>query len=470
MERNKLVFHTDRSRIIDYRRCPRKRFWGTEVEIAETEQGVRGIAPLAVNIPMTIGSAVHEGLEMLHKLHSSTMELNVTMRLEPSVVDKAVTYALGYYNGVVVREEAALLTAAQDIAQDEFAFLDAEPGAEPTGLKRAFKIREGRALVEALVRSYYKVGLPLLLDRYEILLVEKEMAALLVDNAEITVQLNGRADAILREKATGNLAALSIKTPKKLDYRADANWKEDDQGISECYLIREMVRAGLLADFGYGDFDEVQVGVQMLMLCKGYEKEDKKDGIWKHVNPVVWPYAQEQPSGEYLLRPSYDYVKEDGTMGRLGKGWNQRHLWEIEEYSQQQWIDEIVEQHPGELEKLLVFPQLLLRTNAEMDTWATEAAMQEANLATLRLDMQRAEQTGIEVNFPMVMASEFPMYRQSCNYPGPCEYKVLCHPVSGELGFGMSSVGEALVVGGLVQVEGFKVRKANHPSEEEPPV
>jgi len=288
-----------------------------------------------------------------------------------------------------------------------------------------------------------------------------------VDNDEISVQLNGRADAILREKETGNLAALSIKTPKNLDYRADSNWKEDDQGISECYLIREMVRAGLLVDFGYSDFDEVQVGVQMLMLCKGYEKQDKTDGIWKHMNPVIWPYAQEQPSGEYLLRPAYDYLKDAGTWGKLGVKWKQRHLWEIEEYTQQQWIDEIVSQHPGELEKLLVFPQLLLRSDAEMDAWATEAAMQEANLATLRLDMQRAEQTGVEVNFPMVMASEFPMYRQSCNYPGPCEYKVLCHPVSGELGFGMSSVGESLVVGGLVQVDGFSVRKANHLSEEE---
>ena len=201
------------------------------------------------------------------------------------MLEHAVTVALNYYNGAVIREEAALLTAQQDIAQDEFAFLDAQPGGtEPTGLKRAFKIREGRALVEALVRTYYKVGLPLLLDRYEILLVEKEMASLIVDNEEITVQMNGRADAILREKATGNLAALSIKTPKKLDYRSDANWKEDDQGISECYLIREMVRAGLLAEFGYQDFDEVQVGVQMLMLCKGYEKEDKKDGVWKHTH------------------------------------------------------------------------------------------------------------------------------------------------------------------------------------------
>jgi len=102
MSDNKLIFHTDRSRIIDYRRCPRKRFFGTEVEIAETEKGVRGIAPLAVNIPMTIGSAVHEGLECLHAMHRvGALTPQIT-----DLLDYAVKVGLDYYNGVVVLEEA----------------------------------------------------------------------------------------------------------------------------------------------------------------------------------------------------------------------------------------------------------------------------------------------------------------------------------------------------------------------------
>lgn len=455
--REKLTYHTDRSRIIDYRRCHRKRYLGYELELVEGATPTRGIAPTAVNLAMTIGSAVHEALEMIHALHSTG---RAVLSNSPNMpIDYAVKIALDYFNGKVVLEEAALLDTQQDIAQDEFAFLDAPPGTEDTGRRREFKIKEARALVEMLVRTYYKVGLPLLLDRYEILLVEKEMASLLVDNEELAVQLNGRADAIMKEKATGNLACLSIKTAAKIDYRAAKNWQEDDQGISECYLVKEMVRAGLLEEFGYSPFDNVQVGVQMLQLLKGYEKQDN-DGIWKHVNPVVWPYTQEQPSGEYLLRPEYYFLKDDGSKGALGKYWKARHIWEADMPTQQEWIDEIELNFPGVLEKQVLFPQLLLRSDEEMDDWAREAALQEMNLATIRLDTSREE----NVNWEMLLPGEFPKNRASCNYPGPCEMKVLCHPVAGELG--MSDVGEMLVRDGLVQIVGFRQRKANHAAEE----
>lgn len=451
----KLVYHTDRSRIVSYRRCPRARYWGYEFEVPEVE-GVPGVVPGGVNLPMTIGSAVHQGLEMLHIMQLPSVGPKVEID-EP--VEYAVTQALDYFNGQVMAEENAVLDMAQDVAQDEFAFLDAPAGAEDQGRRREFKIREARAMVEALVRSYYKVGLPVLLEKYEVLLVENEMSSLLVDQADLAVQLNGRSDALLREPTTGSLAILSIKTAKDLDARSSRNWMEDDQGISECYLIREMARAGKLAQFGISDFDDVQVGVQMLYLLKGKEYKDDKDGIWKHGHPVVRPFSQESPGGDVELRPKWNWVDDTGKDRVLGKGWRATPIWDTGR-DISQWIDEIHMQHEGVLEATVLLPELYIRTNEEMDNWAMEAALQELNLATVKLDMQREE----SVNLEMLLAGEFPKHRNSCNYPVACEYKVLCHPVCGELG--MSSVGEMLMSGGLVQVEGYTRRIANHVQEE----
>lgn len=456
VEQEKLTYHVDRSRIVAYRRCPRSRFLGYEVELPETEAGVRGVSPGRLSLPILIGSSVHLGLESLHAWY---MGSNLAA---PADLDFALERALEYFNSKISEEEMELSEATEQAAIDEFSFLNKPVGAEQAqqqGARREFKIKEARAMVEALVRSYYEVGLQQLLEVYDILCVEKEMSSIIVDNDELQVVLNGRADAIMREKATGVLTILSIKTAKDLDARASANWMEDDQGVSECYLLREMARNGLLEEWGIEAFDDVQVGVQMLYLLKGREYQDSADGIYKHNHPVVRPYVLESPTN-VEIRPEREYQDEfSGQTKYLGKNWKRRNHWEVG-VTQQDIIEGLLLNYPGAVEKYVQMPNLYIRTSEELDNWTMEAALQELNLATVRLDTQREE----NVNWDMLLAGEFPKYRQSCNYPVACDFKVLCHPVAGELG--MSLVGEAMVTGGLVQVEGFKVRKANHPQEE----
>jgi hypothetical protein len=454
-ENQKLQYHTDRTRIITYQSCHRKRFWSTELAIPDT-QGTLGVAPKLENLAMLVGSSVHEGLEHLHQFEAQHPEAGT----DEDNRAYAVKLALDYYNGkVLVQEQAALddLNLADDEASEDW--LNLSPGQENKSALKEFKIKEARALVEALVRAYYEVGLAQLLEKYDILLVEHEIASVIAETPELEVIMHFRPDAIMREKSTGNLAALSIKTIKKLDARQGKNWIEDDQGISECFGIREMVREGKLEEFGYEPFSDPQIGVQMLYLLKGYESQDEWDGIWKHNSPLIRHYFQEQPNGDELYQPKWKYIGDDGKPHTLGKAWKLKQIWDLQ-HSIGEWIAELKSEWREVLDAQVVFSPLYIRSDEEMDNWMLEAGLQELNLAQLRADMNSAHDG---LNLEMILAGEFPKRRAACNYPGPCEFKPLCHPV---VEMGMSPVGAALLQGGLVQIEGFTQRKPNHPGEE----
>lgn len=447
------IFHTDRSRIVATHRCPRARFFGYEVQVSP-EQVTLGITPERLSLPMLIGSSVHQGLEILHRFHCIGDVVPNVRDLSSYAVEKA----LEYYDLGVAAHEASIIP--EDVAEDEW--MDSAPGDQSESRKLEFKIKEGRMMTEALVRVYSEVGLVKLLAQYEILLVEKEMSSVIAEDESnsLGVQLNGRADAILRERSSGALATLSIKTAKDLDARSSKNWMEDDQGISECYLIQQLVQQGKLEEFGIQPFDEVQVGVQMLYLLKGREYADKADGIWKHGNAITRPFAQEQPSGEVFLKPKYNIVNPDtGKPGTLGTKWRATPIWDTG-WEVSTWIAEMLVNDLEVLDSMCLMPNLYIRSEAEISNWVVEAGMQEMNFAILRLDMARAQGS---MNLSMILAGEFPKHRNSCNYPVACDFKVLCHPVAGELG--MSEVGEAMVTQGLVQLRGFKVRTANHAIE-----
>lgn len=454
----KFIIHTDRTRVVAGRRCKRYRFWGYEFKPLD-QTGVPGIRPQGLNIPITIGSAVHQGLETLHRFCKQQSDENLEPEVPREMIDYAVKLALDYYNGEVVREEV-LLEDQQDIAEDEW--FNAAPGAEAKSQARAYKISEGRAQVEALVRAYALVGLPQLLDRYQILMVEEEMSKFIFEAMDGVVQLNGRADAVLRDKLTGALAALSIKTPKKIDYRAAKNQVEDDQGISECLLIEELAARGAFARYGISEDSLVQVGVQMLTLLKGYEKADDRDGIWKAVSGLIRPYGQESPGGEMSLRPKWNWIDDTGAKRTLGKGWRVVNIWETGKEIKD-WLEELLLNEPGVVEGHVLLPEYFPRTVEEMQHWQLETGFQERQFAGAREDLANHQTGERHLALGIFMAGEFPMNRSACNYPVPCEFKALCHPVGGDLG--MSHVGEMLVREGLSSVEGFVGREANHPQE-----
>ncbi len=452
----KLALHTDRSRIVTTRRCKRARFWGYEVTVPENIPGVLGISPARTSIPMLIGSAVHQGLELLHK-----RLLLTGGTADETTREEAVEVGLEYYN-TRVEAEALELQAGLSLAEDEW--MDAPVGLEEVGKSRDFEIKEGRALVEALIRAYYMVGLSQLWDRYEILTVEEEVSGVIIAVLDAEIQLNGRADAVLRDRATGGLFAFSIKTAKDLDSRASYNWREDDQGISECFLIQQQVLDDRFAEFGINSGDQPQLGVQMLHLLKGNKYKDQNDGIWKHSSPLVRPFTQEGPMGDLEFRPKWNWVDDTGKNRVLGKGWRATPIWETSR-GIQDWLDELFNNYEGVLEGLVVLSEGLVRSPEEIHNWTLEAGLQELGVLTTReVGNSPAAQQG-KLNLEIFMAGEFPKNRSACNYPTACEFKPLCHPVVGTLG--MSEVGEVLVKGGLVQIQGFKARVPNHPQEQE---
>lgn len=460
------IFYTDRTRIVQYRRCPRARFYSTELELS-LEEGEDlmisgGVTPKRLSLPLVIGSAVHEGLEVLHRAA-------ITQPYSEIDLDPALAAALEYFDNETAQHMQDLDAAPEDAAQDEFAFLSAPGGFNEGRAKLEFKLKEARALVEGLVTAYMYVGLPQLLDTYEILSVEEEMCMPLAENGkEFLVNLLGRADAIMRHKATNTLVALSIKTAKDLDARANKNWMMDDQGISEMLLLRHLVESGQLEQYGYNSFDNVQFGLQMLFLLKGKEYKDDRDGLYKHSNPLVKFYIMEHPSGEIDYAPKYEYVDDLGAKRRLGKGWRSTQIWEHPPATTQPawlefWIQLMQQNHPGVVEGLVLLPEFYLRTQMELDHWMYQAAQQEANIAAAKIDAENPN-----INLPALLNSEFPLHRHSCNYPSACDYQGLCHPVANELG--MSQLGEQLLQAtSLVQLHGlgFKLRTPNHPEPSE---
>lgn len=450
------IYHTDRSSIVQAARCPRARFWNKEFSCEGVEFGIEGNG---LSLPLVIGSAVHAGLDVLHRAHLRGNTIPVEgMDL---VLSTAVRSALTLFNSAVAKAEAEL-NSAKDIATDEMSFFDrpVELEGENTSEKLKYKIQEGRVLVEGLVRAYEKVGLPLLLNEFNILHVEEEMSMLLNDEdaeAEFHIQLNGRADAILQHKDTKDLVVLSIKTAKELDYRSAKNWAEDDQGISECMLVRKMVEDGRLAEFGYQPGTEYNIGVMMLWLFKGREWKNESTGVYESRSPLAMPYASEQPVG-YLLNPkSYYYV--DGVQKKLNyKTWKATPLWKLD-VTVEDWIEQLYSEWHDVLSAQVQFSEVHIRTAAEMNNWVMEAFMQEAGFAAAKLKAGNYYEMPNEI----VFATVYRKVRSACNYPYPCQFKLLCHPVSTTLG--MSDVAADVLYRGLVQVEGFKERIPNHPAE-----
>ena len=109
-----------------------------------------------------------------------------------------------------------------------------------------YTAREQKALVEALLRVYHLSGdgLSALLDQYQVLEVEREELWPEFSTTDaFTVTMQGRADALLVERSTGDLYIKSDKTAAQFDGRNDGSNRHDVQGLSEAMLIERRLQA-----------------------------------------------------------------------------------------------------------------------------------------------------------------------------------------------------------------------------------
>ena len=264
------IIWTDRSRMACP--CPRKRY-------LESEYAGTGYISVARNEDLTIGGAVHEGIDLL---------------LQGGSLDKALTVAEENYLGAhpwgdwLLPEQKEILTG------------------------------DGLHIVKALVYAFHSCYLPQYLEQYEVIDVEEEINWLLHydDTVKRYIVCMSRPDAVLRDRKTGKIWHVSHKTAKKFDDIVLARLDVDLQRFAE----------GLAVEAKYGEPIE---GTLYNYLIKGDRRKDEATGCDRYTTGLIRPYIFRQSGGDLtpeMISFGWEWNHLDITTGqvskkRLGKGW-----------------------------------------------------------------------------------------------------------------------------------------------------
>ena len=403
---------TSRSMAELYQKCPRARYYTQfyvdvtsthtdSVVFGEQDNFTNGIVPVYSSIPLVTGSSVHRGVE--HLLKRAKLNANV---LSEDDCDGAVTVAQMLYAEEIGDAGFERSTIASDNQHEEV-------------------YREQLALTEALVRAWWFVELPMILDRFSIVSVEKDIAVPLT--AGITWM--AKVDALLRDKKDKSLYAYSLKTAKEFTKRTEASYKDDLQGVTETWAIEE---------FGRQKGKEIRMmGVRFCFLVKGkrhpenYDWDDENAKYitssplirgWKNITPMDIQYAHSQ------WFPNKD---NKSGKGRLGKGWEGFKVWEDYLGGVKGWIEalarNVYQPEIGDiLGKQVVTPNEYFKDQVDINSTMNELISQESRVQQGVSVMYEAVAEGSMDEYASVLDDFFPRYRHSCNYPTECCYKPIC--------------------------------------------
>ncbi len=402
--------YVDRSRVLEYQRCPRARYLGYEY------MG-RGIRSGRISIPLGAGTHIHAGLAEL---------------LLGQSVESAVTKAVDAY-----RADADKALGAVSLHLDHY----------------DYTIAEQSALVEALVRVYALRGLPALLDSYQVLSVEEEyevLLAALADSAAEEIVFMSRLDGVLKKRSDGGIYVLSFKTDtgSRLEDKIE-DARIDLQGLSEPWALESASEKwadpaydGPRPKWWWLGAGPIKVdGVKMEWLIKGsWTEEPRGSGLrwqdshlirpWGRPGPVsgwefAWKYYTPCPGTPHKI------VKADGrtwtckgeqaTHG-LGDSWKRIPIWE--HMPVKEWIEMLAEDRvqPGmgdPLGSTLYLPVPIFRTEADQKSRMAQVKVQEIEVAR---DVRLTNVMPEALNFT------FRQHTAQCNHAfgGPCPFKPIC--------------------------------------------
>lgn len=358
------------SRLESGHRCPRRRFLGHEYK-------GRGLEPVRARIPLTVGIWVHKGVERL---------------LKGDTIEVAAAAALDGYS-TEVRERGFELQPGED----------------------AYYVAvEQQCLIEAMLWAWYLRRLPYFLARYTILDAEYQFVVPLSGG----LSLRGRVDGVLREKETGDLYVLSVKTKSVWDSRAEAAGRTQMQGISETFAVEQK-------------FGEMSCGTIMEYLLKGKrEQYPAGSGQYLQSSGLVRPWSD---GANY----AHSYTWTDPVSGqnrRLGKGWSRVNIWD--RMPVRTWIEALhngsVQPEAGDfLSQVFVTPAPYFRSAQHIEDWKEQTVAAELRTAGLSLEHVTLADRSLLNWF-------YPQYPHSCEYPGPCAFKDICWgPVNDPEGSGL---------------------------------
>lgn len=423
----------DRSRMETHADCGRKGYW-------QYIYGGLGIEPRAMSIPLTTGSLVHEPLARV--LGWARAKGNVP---EPSTVKAFVSDAQAEYLRIA-RERGLLLDAfdGSDAQVGQVLKVEGAEGAFPASV--AWQLNEQLALIEALIKGWVRVGLPRLLDEFEVVDVEQEQE---VELGGRVVMLT-RRDALLRRRTTGELYVLNFKTTSNADKTWVEQWRYDQQTISEMVAAEASVGG------------EVR-GVIIEGLVKGQRKlkwpDDAEPEQWRHNSPLLYHYVTaDQPPAPRGFSASGYWTCPETHKWQWSKGGTcpggQKHKLGKEYYRDMvgqtcgidAWLDWLEANEPEVLKAQFLQLPAILRSAFEVERWKRQTVAEATRLDVKRktLELSDGSEAALDVAFPMATG------HGNCLRPSRCGYLDLC--------FGVADPQDP---------ERFVQRVPNHPKEKE---
>ena len=234
----------DRSRIVTDWTCPRKRWW-------QYEFGGRGIQPDVTSLELFLGTALHDGFARIGDSHVAGVDID------------------------------AIASQAQ---RDVFESLSATPVGEIPDPDTLTFAAEQAALVEGILRGFYRYGWPRLLQEgWKIVAVEREV----LYSISAILKFMSKPDLIL-EDPEGNWWYVEFKSTSSKKSSWIDQWATAVQLHSSVEAVRETL--------GH----EV-TGVIVQGLYKGYESYGRQNSpfCYAYVRAGNPPFTQDQVRYDY---------------------------------------------------------------------------------------------------------------------------------------------------------------------------
>lgn len=458
--------YADRSRVLTYQSCPRKRYFEYEVPTGAPANGIR---PTRVDMNLLVGGCFHKGIE--HILEGAKNGFDGEF-LEPFIEDGVETAVSSFWDAA--KTKGLILEEKEDAL---------------------YVYHEQAALVEALIRGYAVFCLPQLLERFQVVDVEREEVGVF-QHKSYTLHFGARLDGLLMDRSSLELYALSLKTAKEWGKRDDMSARHDMQGLSEVRVVEQRLakwhKALEDSEYEHGgssnpgdkiypmtpnsrvefrnDADVMELipawfvqrycagapptlaGVKMEYALKGRREEyPKGSGRYAFNNPLIRPWKKADDLGgvvSYAFR--YEFKDELGGSHRLGKGWNRVNIWE--DMGVKAWIELLRTKSlqgfgPGAaIAGQFILPLEYFRNPEDMDRWERQVVHQEHRITQAKELIVPAEAREAWLD------EFFPMHTKSCDWPTKCPFQEICFGPKAYLFDPMSS-----------QI--FEPREPNHPTE-----
>ena len=465
------TYYWSRSAARAGQRCPLARF-------LEYDFFGRGLKKVALSMPLASGTYVHRGIEELLKWCKERCQ-SLAVHPPEELIDKAVELACGEYQREVEKR----------------GFGDTLPE------NLEFAISEQVALVEALIRGFGIQVLPKLNEQYEVVAVELEelvtdfgtfkyfLPEVSPDPIVVKLVLQSRVDAILRQRESGDIYLLSLKTTSQvkgqgeIDERQEKATRHDMQGIVETYVVEhrleaetehinklvatlqgqldgmpEFVSKGVSALEKYLRKNSVGakevMGVIPVFLLKGKRYNNDWENRKENYSPLIRVWKQQGVSdADSSFAWSYKWRGADGKGHTLGKGWRVAYVWEqpggVKEWvyklaATQQTsngiVEPVVQSEAGFcLPRQFYVPVVPIKRDSEkIERWKRQTlAFEYDRIKALLLTnqfLQALEVNGI-VNGSFaelspraleIIDAHFPQ-SEACHYPQDCLFVPVCH-------------------------------------------